>query len=167
MIKRNYATAAAIIIMVHLLITANISCADDGWEMKIVVIAMSAENKLSIGQRPDASDGTDGKYDIPALLSGDIKAYMELGGSKYWRDIKQTCSIKDASCKKTWNVVVDSMVRGEPIKLRWNASAIPQDLSIFLIDITTGKTIDMKAGQEYSYDNTETRKFKIEAQSYQ
>jgi len=147
----------ALIIQITLLDRLN---AQDGWEINIKAKILNAENKLTIGQRPDATDGIDGKYDIPGLLAGDIKAYIELEGDKYWRDIRQSCN---TPCKKTWNIIVESGIQGQLIELSWNSSDIPRDASMVLIDTETGKVIDMKsADYKYIYKNKGRREFIVE-----
>ncbi len=156
MIKKAITTVVAITIM---LINASILSAGDGWEMSIKAELLNAGNKLTIGQKPDASDGIDGRYDVPALLAGDIKAYIDLGGDKYWKDIKESCI---TPCKKVWTLVIESGIKGETIKLGWEFSAISEDREISLVDIFTGEVTDMKTQGSYSYQNNGHRQFRIE-----
>ena len=142
----------------------NSVCAEDGWEVSLIVSAHNVENTLYFGQRPDASDAVDGKYDVPALLSGDIKAYMELESNKYWKNIKESCI---APCKKAWNIFVDSEAWGQVIELSWNSLNITDDVNIILIDTATGEAIDMKTEQhEYTYENTGRREFIVEVKTW-
>jgi hypothetical protein len=137
--------------------------AQDSWEINIKARLLNAENKLTIGQRPDATDSIDGRYDIPALLAGDIKAYIELEGDKYWKDIRQSCKIP---CKKTWNIIVESEIQGELIELSWDLESIPHDTRVILIDTETGEVIDMDSEHKYTYKNTGPRGFILEAQRW-
>lgn len=161
MIKRAIITIVAITIM---LINANISTAENSWEISIKAKTLNAENRLTIGQRPDASDGIDGRYDVPALLAGNIEAYMELEGNKYWKNIKESCN---APCKKAWNIFVESGALGQIIELNWNSLNIPDNINIILIDTATGEVIDMKTEQhEYTYENRGRKEFILEAQTW-
>lgn len=136
--------------------------ADDGWQIDIRVSVLNAENRLSIGQRPDAQDGIDGRYDVPALLSGDIMAYIELNGREYWRDIKSDCEI--SPCNKQWDIFVESELEGKTINLKWNPSDLPHGINITLTDTVTGTIIDMKKQSSYAYENTGKRQFRVEVQ---
>lgn len=138
--------------------------AGDGWETTIKVSVLTAENKLVIGQKADASDAIDGRYDVPALLAGDIQAYTGLEGDKYWKDIRQTCN---AACKKIWDIVIESDLEGEVVKLSWNSPAIPNGTGVVMKDTETGEIIDMCSGQqEYGYENKGSRKFTLEVSTW-
>ena len=93
-----------------------LASAEDGWQADIKVTMMDAENRLSIGQRPDAADGWNARYDVPAILSGDIMAYIEEPeGGKFWRKFKSSCG--GHTCTKSWDLLVESDLRGQIIKL--------------------------------------------------
>jgi hypothetical protein len=147
----------AIITASLLLLLCSIVFASDEWQTDIKVSVLNAENRLTIGQRPNATDGIDGRYDIPAFLAGDIQAYIELEGQKYWKDIRSETG------NKTWNFFVESELTGEYIQLRWNPAQIPSDVHIMLTDTATGTAIDMKSRSSYSYANAGERQFVIEA----
>lgn len=155
--KKIIVTVASIIILMN----TSISIAENGWELSIKAKVLNAENILIIGQNPDASDGVDGRYDVPALLAGDIEAYIKLGNDTYWKDIKESCTI---SCQKSWNFFVDSKVAGQIIELRWNPLTIPENISINLTDKATNNVIDMKKANNYYYENTNKREFIVNAQ---
>ena len=131
--------------------------------MNITAKVQNAENRLTIGQKSDASDLIDGRYDVPALLAGDIEAYIELEGDKYWKDIRQACN---AACKKTWNIVVESEVQGQSIELIWKSSDIPDNAEMVLMDRKTSKKTDMTLSHEYIYENTGKREFIVEVQTW-
>ena len=132
--------------------------ADDGWEANLTVTISTADNKLSFGQRGDATDGIDGKYDVPALLSGDIRAYFLTEKGNYWRDIK---SLIPAETKR-WDIHVDSRLKGKIIIIRWNHGNMTAVSEINLIDRSTGVVTDMKVVNSYSYQNEGVREFSIE-----
>ncbi len=141
-----------------------LASAGDGWQANIKVSLMEAENRLSIGQRPDATDGWDSRYDVPALLSGDIMAYFEESeGGKYWQKFKSSCGAP--LCAKYWDLLVESDLEGQVIKLNWNPSSFPPGMAIFLIDEATGNVVDMLAQAKYTYKNTGKRKFQVEVRN--
>ena len=125
------------------------------WEASLEVGVQNARNKLSFGQRPDATDGIDGLYDVPALLSGDIKACFLLEGDKYWRDVK-------AEGAKQWVLVIESELEGEVISIGWKPGELPEQADIVLMDDTARMAFDMKTGSSYSYKNDSPRQFRIE-----
>ncbi|RJQ49686.1 MAG: hypothetical protein C4538_01710 [Nitrospiraceae bacterium] len=157
MIKTTAITSVAVIMM---LVCASTSLAGDAWEMIITAYVNDAENRLIIGQRPDAREGIDGEHDVPALLAGDIMAYLELEGQEYWKDMRETCLTQ---CVRTWNVFVESELIGETVGLEWDAAGIPDDIAVTLTDTLSGSVIDMKMEEGISYENTGDRDFVVEA----
>jgi hypothetical protein len=137
--------------------------AQESWQTDIQVSVSDAQNRLSLGQKLDASDGWNTGYDVPALLSGDIMAYLEEPGDrKYWRKFKASCD--GHPCIKKWDVVIESDLGDQTIKMEWNFSSFPADMAISLIDEFTGNTINMKTQTEYTYKNNGKRRFQVEAQ---
>ena len=120
------------------------------WEAKITIRAGEIETKLIFGQEPDASSGMDGRYDVPALLSGELQAYFEAGGQRLWRDIRGT-GVGE------WAMVIESSRTGE-IVLLWESEKLP-DREVLLID--GGLSINMKEISRYSYTNDGKRILKI------
>ena len=157
MIKKIIIAAAAITVMS---ISANVSACENGWNLSIKANVLNAENRLIIGQVPGAGDGIDGRYDVPALLSGDIKAYIELEGKEYWKDIKEPCN---NPCRKSWNIFVESEVWGQIIEIAWNPLDIPENISVILIDTATGEITDMKTEQSKAYDNAGKKRFIVQS----
>ena len=151
------------IIIIQVLIISNLLFAGDKWQMNITAKVQNAENRLTIGQRPDASDLIDGRYDVPALLAGDIEAYIELEDDKYWKDIRKACVTK---CKKKWNIIVESALQGYIIKLSWNSLDIPDNTGMVLVDMNNGVATDMKLSNEYIYKTTGKREFTVEVQTW-
>jgi hypothetical protein len=127
----------------------------DGWETNLAITAMSADSRLSFGQRADATDGIDGQYEVPAMLSGDIRAYFICNGSKVWRDIRGI-----GPNGKTWNLVIETSLTGKDIELQWNTDSLPE--GSMLLDMKTGDSVDMHANSAYRYQHNETRNFTIE-----
>src|SRR3989337_206210 len=132
--------------------------ADDGWEANLTVTISTADNKLSFGKRADAADGIDGKYDVPALLSGDIRAYFLTEKGNYWRDIKS----RSPAETKRWDIRVESPLKGKIIIIRWNPGNMTAVSVINLIDRSSGVIMDMKAINSCSYQNNGVREFSIE-----
>ena len=137
--------------------------AQESWQLDIKVSVLDAQNRLSLGQKLDATDGWNARYDVPAILSGDIKAYLEEpAGRKYWRKFKGSCDRHP--CIKTWDAIVESELKDQVIKMEWNPSSFPAEMTIALIDEATGKVVNMKEQTEYSYNNIGKRKFQVEVQ---
>ncbi len=156
MIKKLILTA---FVMTALLIHTAISEAGSEWQMSIKAKLNSAENTLFIGQSPDAGDSIDGIHDVPALLSGDIAAYMVLEGFEYWKNIQGECS---APCSKVWNVFIESDALDQTIELSWDPEGVPGSISMTLTDTATGNAVDMKTQQNILFENTGEREFIIE-----
>ena len=157
MIKKAIITAAAITVMS---ISTNVSACENGWNLSIKAKVFNAENRLVIGQVSGAGDGIDGRYDVPALLAGGIRAYIELEGREYWKDIRESCDIQ---CQKGWNIFVESRALGEIVELGWNPSDIPDAVNVILIDTATGEITDMKTEHNKAYENTGKRAFIVKA----
>ena len=137
--------------------------AQEFWQADIKVSVLDAQNRLSLGQKIDATDGWNAKYDVPALLFGDIMAYLEEPeGRKYWRKFRGSCDGRP--CVKTWGAVVESDSEGQTVKMEWNFSSFPADMTISLIDEFTGNTINMKTQTGYTYKNIGKREFRVEVQ---
>ena len=131
----------------------------EGWEAALKVSVPRAYNRLSFGQKADATDGIDGAYDVPAMLNGDIKASFLLKDGSYWRDIKAVASGE----VKKWRIRVESGLAGTVITLSWNPASLPAGVA--LTDMATATVIDMKSVGTYSYNNDGAREFLIEVAS--
>ncbi len=146
-------------------LTTGTAYSSDDWMMQLMVKAGDARNKLIIGQKTDAIDGIDGRYDVPAMLGGDIEAYLYVKGQKYWKDVRQTCS---TNCKKIWSLSIKSPIPGEVVTISWNPQNIPPDKIVTLIDKETGVVISMVSGQqEYTYENSGIKEFIVVAEPWQ
>lgn len=146
-------------------LTTGTAYSSDDWMMQLRVKAGDARNTLIIGQKADAIDGVDGRYDVPAMLSGDIEAYLYVEGNKYWKDVKQTCS---TDCRKIWSISIESSIPGEVISFSWDPQNIPSDKTLILIDKETGVVTDMLSGQrEYAYENSGIREFILVVEPWQ
>jgi len=133
--------------------------ADSGWEANIVVSVLNAENRLSFGERPDATEDFDNRYDVPAMLSGDIEAYFLLNdGTNCWRDIKAA----GRTGVKSWDLHIESSLVGEIVKIKWDPELLPHNLIFRLIDYETGTIVDMRRHNSYSYQNNGDRCLRLE-----
>ena len=144
------------------LILAGGAFAADGWETTLKVKVGVAEGKIRIGQRADATDGVDGRYDVPAYVAGNetLLAYTVLGNAKYWRDVKAYCA---DTCVGRWPIVIESTLIGKTVVITWDTAALPKDMSVSLVDSETGAAIDMKVKSELQYQNRGKHEFKVEA----
>jgi hypothetical protein len=135
------------------------------WDVKIKALtATYAENRISFGQRSDATDGFDGKYDVPAFIEGDISAYFPHTewtepAKLYWRDIKAP------DLQKSWLFTVESVLNNTNITLSWDSTRIPQGFTATLVDNTTGASVDMTSLGIYTYTNTGPRQFVIQTEA--
>ena len=141
--------AFSILFTAILLVSTNISCfAGDGWQSNILISSGSASSKLTFGQNPAATDLNDGFYDVPAMLSGELKAAFTDDEETLWRDIR---GIGNETLKE-WRLSVIS-ASGEIVKISWDKKSFPKDTRVTLIDIDTGKSIDMKLLSSYAMEN--------------
>jgi hypothetical protein len=140
----------AIITILVILIGANIALA---WEARIDIKAGNTETGINIGQRVDATDGIDGLYDVPALLSGNLQAYIKAGDEKLWRDIRREGS------DSVWELVIESLIDGDVI-IKWDIDRLPSEKRVELIDGLL--RIDMKAVDSYIYRNEGVKTLRIE-----
>lgn len=129
-----------------------------GWMMEVGVKVLDAQQRLIIGQAADAKDGIDGRYDVPAFLSGDVAAYMELDGGRYWKDIKTDCT----GCTKAWELFIESRLENELITLRWNSALLPPGAKAKITDVSSGASFDMRKTSGHAYLNTGGRRFRVE-----
>ncbi len=131
------------------------------WEAQIVASTPDgAENRLYFGQKLDATDGYDSRYEVRAMLSGDIKAYFphtewDVLAEQFWRDIKAPDQVK------SWTFEVDTALGGVEIALKWIPSKLPEGYVVELTDMATFDVIDMTSQSNYYYTNTGPRQFAI------
>ncbi|MBU0675045.1 MAG: hypothetical protein KJ950_10415 [Proteobacteria bacterium] len=139
------------IILLLTLIAAPI-LAGNGWETNLTVSAGPASSRLSFGQQADATGGLDGRYDVPAMLSGDLQARFTDGGGTLWRDIRSTDGNQE------WQLAVEA---AGPVILRWDPAGLPSGSSLTLEDSARGKSIDMATVGEYAVTASGTSEFMI------
>ena len=141
--------------------STSIPAVAEEWEAQIVASTPGgAENRLSFGQKPDATDGHDSRYEVRAMLSGDIEAYFphaEWGvlAEHFWRDIKAPDQMK------SWAFEVNTVLSGTEIRLKWDPSKLPEGYSVELTDMATYTMVDMTSQGNYYYTDTGPRQFTI------
>jgi hypothetical protein len=117
-----------------------------GWETNITVISDNAESRLSFGQKVDATDLSDGLYDVPALLSGAIQVFFQTPDGSFWRDIRAIGAAKE------WRLIIVSQT-GRPVAISWNPADLPDNAEIRLTDTADGSRVDMKSSNSYTPAN--------------
>ncbi|MCK4838233.1 MAG: hypothetical protein KAS94_05480 [Desulfobulbaceae bacterium] len=121
----------------------------DGWESSVTVTSGNAESRLSYGQKADATDLTDGLYDVPAMLSGAIQVYFQNEEESFWRDIRAI------GPNSEWQLIITSHT-GKPVVITWDSDNLPQDAEVRLIDTENGQEVDMKSFNSYSLGSTDS-----------
>jgi hypothetical protein len=152
---------AQVLPLALLMWSMSIPASDEAWEGRIVASTPGgAENRLYFGQMPDATDGYDSRYEVRALLSGDIEAYFphaewDVLGEHFWRDIKAPDQMK------SWVFEVGTALSGVGVMLKWNPLKLPEGYAVELTDMTTADVIDMTSEGNYYYTDTGPRQFSI------
>lgn len=141
--------------------STSIPASAEEWEVQIVASTPDgAENSLYFGQMPDATDGYDSRYEVRAMLGGDIAAYFRHAewnvlGEHFWRDIKAPDKMK------SWGFEVNTALSGVEIMLKWNPLKLPEGYTVELIDMAQNTAIDMTSQGNYYYTDTGPRQFTI------
>jgi len=134
------------------------------WQVKIVASTSDgAENSLYFGQKPDATDGYDSRYEVLALLGGDIEAYFphaewDVLAEHFWRDIKAPDQMK------SWVFEVNTALSGTEIMLKWDPLKLPDGYTVELTDTAQQAVINMTSQSEhyyYTYSGSGPRQFTI------
>ena len=139
----------------------SIPASAEEWEAQIVASTPDgAENRLYFGQKPDATDGYDSRYEVRAILSGDIEAYFphtewDVLAEHFWRDIKAPDQMK------SWVFEVGTALSGVEIMLEWVPSELPEGYVVELTDMVTNDVIDMTSQGSYYYTDIGPRQFSI------
>ncbi|MCK4837828.1 MAG: hypothetical protein KAS94_03445 [Desulfobulbaceae bacterium] len=142
-------TVFSILLATFLVGATTIFCfADDGWQANILISSGDASSKLTFGQNQAATDLNDGFYDVPALFSGQLQAAFTDGEGMLWRDIRDAGS----EAVKEWRINITS-ASGETITVSWDQERLPKNAKVALIDVDTGKAIDMQVLSSYAMEN--------------
>lgn len=131
------------------------SSAVEAWELNVDVVSGNAESRFSFGQQPDATDLTDGLYDVPAMLSGSIQVFSQTKEGSFWRDIRST------ETGNEWQLIIKSQTK-KPLHISWDPDHLPADASVKLVNASSGKETDMKTSKKYTLKNTSEALFLIE-----
>lgn len=115
------------------------------WEANIKVSSDNAKNRLSFGQKPEATDARDGLYDAPAMLAGKVQAYFLDGDGALWRDIRAP------GTEQEWLLVITSST-GQPITIDWDHGYFPKDTGMELLDLDGNFLVDMQTADSYTFD---------------
>lgn len=134
--------------------------ANQDWETTITVKAGVAKNKLMLGQNSKATDGIDGLFEVPAMLSGNVKASFPSAIGSLWRDIKAHGQ------SKFWTMNVESNQANVDITIRLDTTRFPSSYSLYMTDKATGSTINIAQSGFYKYKNTGPRTFKFNSIAY-
>jgi hypothetical protein len=138
-------TAFSLLFAAFLVVSTAIFCfADEAWQANILIYSGNATSKLTFGQHPTATDNNDGFFDVPALFSGNLQAAFTDGGGTLWRDIR---AFGDNNVKE-WRLGVTSG-SGKTLKFSWDKGRLPKNARVMLIDVDTGKSIDMQMVSSY------------------
>ena len=142
--------------------STSIPASAEEWEAQIVASTPNgAENSIYFGQKPDATDGYDSRYEVRAMLSGDIMAYFphaewDVLAKHLWRDIKAPDQLK------SWVFEVNTALSGTETRLKWNPLKLPQGYAVELIDMAQNAVIDMTSQSDYYfYTDSGPRQFTI------
>ena len=133
-----------------------LSCwAQSGWETELLISSERAQNRLLFGQQADATNGIDGRFDVPAMLSGTLKASFEDdSGKRLWRDIK-------ALEKVSWVIRVETNNPQAEVKLDWSPATLPKSTEVLLVDRENNKTISMHKTSSYSFNGQSSKTLSI------
>lgn len=123
----------------------------------------NASNKLILGVDSSATDNFDNTWDTVAYPGGSLSAYFphpenSLSKTQLWQDMRAD------QLPQHWEVEASSQLEGDA-RLTWDASTVPAQIDLKLVDSQTGNSIDMKTASQYSYAATPSaaRKFSIQA----
>lgn len=131
--------------------STSIPASAEEWEVQIVASTPDgAENSLYFGQKPDATDGYDSRYEVRAMLGGDIEAYFphaewDVLAERFWRDIKAPDQME------SWVFEVNTAISGTETVLKWNPLKLPDGYALELTDMAQNTVIDMTSQSEHSY----------------
>ncbi|WP_207063198.1 hypothetical protein [Motiliproteus sp. SC1-56] len=131
--------------------SASIPASAEEWEVEIVASTPDgAENSLHFGQKPDATDGYDSRYEVRAMLGGDIEASFphaewDVLAEHFWRDIKA------ADQTKSWVFEVNTALSGTETTLKWDPLKLPEGYVVELTDMAQHTVIDMTSQSEHHF----------------
>jgi hypothetical protein len=100
---------------------------------------------------------SDHEYTLPRL-----EKYLELNHRNKLRGFAATMSVNKNGSSGNWEFTIDNNVNDAILELQWNSSLI-NDLphEIFLWDVQTGISIDMKSVNQYRFNNGVINNFHV------
>ena len=140
--KKNIWVSLAM--MFGLLLGSSLAEAAAGWETNLLISAGGAESRLSFGQRSDATQQIDGRYDVPDIPGGTLRAAFTGGGGQLWRDIRDL-----GRGQEEWQLAIADN-GGQPLKISWDAAGLPPGFRFELIDTAESQTIAMESFSAYT-----------------
>jgi len=146
-----------LILGIMLAATACCAHAAQGWETSLNVTSGTARVKLGFGQKEDATPGVDGRYEVPSMPGRDLQAFFLIDNGTYWRDIRPV----HANGSTTWDLTVLAPTAAGRITLEWDATALPAETFVQLVDVESKQATDMKSQNSYSFDYAPSRTFRI------
>lgn len=133
------------------LLIASVSYAAD-WKLPLNVRAGQAQTTVTIGVAAGAGDGYDAALDTPAPADAEsLDAYIAhpewqvvIGGKaqpNFYQDIRSVAA-------QNFDITVKSAT--SPVTVTWDATALPAQAKVMLVDGTNGALVDMKSSKTYS-----------------
>ena len=129
-----------------------------GWEVGLVISQGDVTARLSFGQQGDASAGRDGRYDVPAMLSGSLQTWFATGADQLWRDIRQTGRLS-----ATWELRIAADHAGVPVRIAWNPKVLPSGMRLTLVDEYRNAVVDMQRTPWYTFSGRGVRTLRVTA----
>ena len=136
------------------------------WKVDITASYGDDSNRLILGAATDATDGFENAYEGRAILAGRLMAYFyhpewNVDTPYFWSDIRAI------DLPEEWVFYVTSDYTNKDIVLSWNID-VPDTVQLYLIDESSGTTIDMRASSSYTYRNTsqDARIFRVQVSGY-
>lgn len=139
---------STVLLALVMLVPTGFCFAGEDWQANLVVSSSNASSRLTFGQNQAATDLNDGFYDVSALFSGSLRAAFTDGGGTLWRDIRGG----DNGTGQEWRLSVTAAT-GEIVKVSWDKDSLPKNIRVTLIEVDTGRSVDMKELSSYAVEN--------------
>jgi|GEM_PF-2496267 len=138
-------TIIAIAAMFMLLASFSGAFAGENWEAWLTVRSGNAENRLAFGRHAEATDFQDSRFDIPALLAGDLRAYFYHEDGALWRDIR-----KAGPETTSWILKISVLpsTAGQVV-ITWDPEELPHGTELELIDSDGENQVNMTYTNHY------------------
>lgn len=139
------------------------------WDFTLYARTTTMTDSLArLGIRSDATPDFDNAYDIPRPPRSPSGNYLELyfphsgGGYPPLLGTRYATDFQD-SVDPDWDFSVETSA-GEPVTVSWDSSyveSIEPRLRLYLVDVLTGTTVDMRSVGRYVFNYTSKRDFRI------